>query len=290
MKYNLMAQKSNEELTLVNSQNALNSAILNLKVQMQFPIEKDLDIILPSLEKTLDPQMPDANTLYLSCLNRMPEIKAAEAGLQSSNLQTKMAQGNYAPSIQLYASLSTVYSESAKEVFNQRISGTQVIGVVEGSLENVVIPAYSYETRTISLADQFKDNFGQGAGLNFSWTLFSGMQMRNNVAKARINYQIAEISLTQARNTLLNDITTAVNEFNASLARLKASENNLNAQKLAFDFMEKRYQSGVSNAVEFTTAKNNYQIALTNYALAKYDYLFRYMVINFYSGKPLSLN
>jgi len=43
------------------------------------------------------------------------------------------------------------------------------------------------------------------------------------------------------------------------------------------------------NAVDFSVAKNNYSKARSDLAQAKYEYIFKAKILDFYTGKPIKL-
>ncbi|MEL6867812.1 MAG: TolC family protein, partial [Bacteroidota bacterium] len=62
------------------------------------------------------------------------------------------------------------------------------------------------------------------------------------------------------------------------------------ALRLAYDNAQKRFDLGVINTFEYTTSKNNLDQAEVDLIVAKYDYVFRLKIVDFYTGKKLSVN
>ena len=94
----------------------------------------------------------------------------------------------------------------------------------------------------------------------------------------------------QAKQQLKADVQNAIANARAAKLELTASETSLEAAKAAFDNAQKRYDLGAINTLELTTAKTNLDTAELNVARAKYDYIFRLKIIDFYMGKDLNLN
>jgi outer membrane protein len=92
------------------------------------------------------------------------------------------------------------------------------------------------------------------------------------------------------RQQLKNDIQTAIANARSAKRQLAAAEKTLEAQTNAYANTEKRYSIGAANTFEMTTAKNNLDIAQNDLTVAKYDYLFRLKIIDFYLGKPITLD
>jgi outer membrane protein len=56
----------------------------------------------------------------------------------------------------------------------------------------------------------------------------------------------------------------------------------------AFDDAQKRYEAGVMNSFNYTQIKQRYDAAVSDEVRAKYDYIFKLKVVEFYFGVPLS--
>ena len=200
-----------------------------------------------------------------------------------------MANGNLFPSIALYGSVSTVFSQSAKEVVNTSLIGTSPIGYTQTSNEVVLKPIYDLELKTIKFGKQLESNLGQGAGINLSWNLFNGFATQNQIQKAKINQTITDLNFTKTKNTLLSDINIAVNTFNAAKVKFDASENNVEAQTTSLEYIQKRFDAGVSNSFDFIIAKNNYSQAKSSALQAKYELIFRALILEYYKGNIIQL-
>ncbi len=285
----LKAQLANEQLNYITAVNSKQSAILSLKTLMQMPMEDDLDIEIPSITGDLIYNTLTAVQIYEIALGSMPQVKAANHQLESAGIQSKMARGSMAPTISLYGNISTVYSQSAKTITDAKISGTAPIGYTQNTNEVVLQPTYSYTAKTIDFSTQFKDNLGQSMGLSLSWNLFNGMQVQNQYQKSKINQQISELNLMKVKNTLLSDINIAVTNYNASKAKYDAAKNNVEAQKLSLDYIQKRYDAGASTSFDFIQSKNNYLQAQTNETQARFELIFRSLILEYYKGNPIIL-
>ncbi len=288
---NLLTQKAqlaNEELNLVNAKNNLLTALTNLKFIMQMPLQEELSIVNPQID--INQENPyTIQDLYISAVSKQPQVLAAIQQNEAAAIQTKVAKGLFSPNISIYGSISTVFSENSKEITGARIIGSEVIGLTQSTNENVIRPTVEYQSKTINFSDQFKDNLGQSAGVSLSWNLFNGFQTHNQIQKAKINEDISQINLIRVQNTLMSEITLAFNNYQAALAKFKASQNSTIAQKQSLDYIQKRFDAGVSNSFELNQTKNNYNIAYSNEIQAKYDLVFRGLILSFYKNNTIEL-
>ncbi len=285
----LKAQLANEQLNLVTAENSKNSALLNLKTLMQMPPEQDLNLVMPEISPDIISNPFTVDELYQISLQNMPQIKSAVLQSEAAKFQSRLSKGNLSPTISLFGSFSTVYSQSAKTISGYSPAGNQIIGYTQNTNENVLQPIFDYQLSTIAFNKQLRDNFGQSAGISLSWNLFSGFQVQNQIQKAKINYQISELNLLKAKSTLLNDINAALNSYNAAKARHDAAVNNVEAQKISLEYIQKRYDAGASTSFDFIQSKNNFLQAQSSEIQARYELVFRGLILEFYKGSQINL-
>ena len=59
------------------------------------------------------------------------------------------------------------------------------------------------------------------------------------------------------------------------------------ASEESFKLMSEKYENGKANAVEYNEAKQNLMKAQSDELQAKYEYLFRTKILDFYKGEPI---
>jgi len=59
------------------------------------------------------------------------------------------------------------------------------------------------------------------------------------------------------------------------------------ASEESFKLMSEKYENGKANAVEYNEAKQNLMKSQSDELQAKYDYLFRTKILDFYKGEPI---
>jgi len=95
--------------------------------------------------------------------------------------------------------------------------------------------------------------------------------------------------MENSRKALYKEIQQAY--FNATAAQEKyiASEKSVAASKEAFTYAEERYASGRSTVFEYNESKTKYAQSLSEQAQAKYNFIFRARILDFYNGIPITL-
>lgn len=285
----LKAQIANEQYNVILALNTLNASLLNLKTLLQMGVDQELNLSLPVIPLDGTANEFSVNELYQIAVENMPQVKAAVLQNEAANYQTRAAQGSMFPSISLFGSLSTVYSQSVKVFSNPQISGSQVIGYTQTSNESVLQPTFSYQISPKAFGKQLSDNLGQSAGISLSWNIFNAFQVKNQIQKSKINEELSEMNLIKIKNTLLNEINAAMNSYRSAKAKHDAAMNSVEAQKMSFDYIQKRFDAGVSNSYDFIQSKNNLLQAQSNEVQARYELVFRGLILEFYKGNPINL-
>jgi outer membrane protein len=97
----------------------------------------------------------------------------------------------------------------------------------------------------------------------------------------------AEINSEFARQTLRQTIETAYNDVYSSAKAYQSSLRRVEAQEESFRAMQQRYDNGAANATDYELAENNLFQARSDLLRAKYDYIFKLKILDFYQGKPI---
>lgn len=255
----LDAQQASNELNVITNENAVNLSILRLKQALQIPGSQTMDIEVPELsvaDGTID---ETAEQIYEKALTAMPEVRSARLKLQSSLFAFKAARGSYFPRLSVNGNLFTNYSSA----IDDRIPGGY------------------------SRGEQLNDNLAQSASLQLQIPIFNGYQTRASVKRSYFNTQQAEINLTSAENTLRQSVETSYNDASASSKTYQSALRLVNAREEAFRMLKQRYDNGAANFVEYQTAENALFQAKSDLVRAKYDFIFKKKVLDFYQGKPI---
>lgn len=260
----LQSQNATNELNLINAKNGLRAAKLSLAQAMQIPFTESFDVIEPEYEVSqaaITGETPAA--IFEIAVQLMPQIKAASADVKSAEYGVKIAKGAFYPTLDAGISAFSNYVDQA---------------FVPGSTEIIPFPT------------QVENNFSQSGTLNLSIPIFTRFSNKANLQRARVQQQLAEVSELEAKNKLRQDIETAYNSafsaeqsYQASLIRVKSLEET-------FRIAQQRFDLGAINSVDFQVAQNNLFNAQADLLNAKYTYIFRIKVLDFYLGNPINLN
>lgn len=295
-KYNILAQIAQGEQAAVQSQNSVELAYLSLKQLLQLEPDYELSIERPAIAIPADaaPESLTLTPLYTTALGTQPNIQAADFRIKSAEEGIFLAKSAYWPTVSLFANLSSNYSTQLLDYQNGTFLGQELTQpvIVKVNDVDVTIQQYidRYSYKKVSYLDQIDQNFGQGVGLNISIPIYQNGRVRLNVERAQLNVINAQLQQNQVRQTLKNDIQTSIANARAARKQLEAAQKTYDATKIAFENTQKRHALGAVNTLDLTTAKNNLDISENDLTVARYDYLFKLKILDFYEGKPLTLN
>jgi outer membrane protein len=297
-KLNLDAQLASDELSLVQNENNLALSLLNLKQLLLLPAGTPIMVDKPEIDVELEFSLvEEIGDIYSTAEQLMPEIKSADLTIQSADLGYRIAQGRRYPSLSVNGGFSTNYSTAAdreRRVFDGTETVLRQTGFLTAdpatTVSSIVLQPNVVEViPDFPVGDQFGDNFSQSLSLNLSIPVFNRWQTEAGVQRSKINQQRAQITAQETRNQLRQDIETSYNDALAASKSYDASTKQVQALQESFRVTQNQYDLGAVNFTDFQVATNNLVQAKSDLIRAKYQYLFRLKVLNFYQGKPLTI-
>lgn len=279
---------------VVSAENALLISKLSLAQLLQLEDFKDFDVAEVTNESLLNEvmmQTPEA--IYSKAKEERVELKIAKANLEIAERDVKIAKGSYMPT------LGAFYNFNTRAAYLDRVVGftpdldspTTVIGVVEGTNQNVVAPNFSPVLgSSLPLLDQFEENKGHSFGFQLSIPILNGFAVRNSVDRAKIAVDRYKIAYTQEELDLERNVYTAFSDAKGALNSYEAAVAALESRELAFQYARERYNVGMMNAFDFNQAQTLFANAQSEVIRTKYDYVFRVKVVEFYFGIPIRKN
>lgn len=286
----IQAQYASEELNLVNAENQLYISLLNLQQILDLPFDTAFSIDIPELaDPDEDPLVIDATEVYQTAEQIMPEIKSAELNTQSAEKGLSIAKGGRSPQLYLSANYNSGYSDLRQQVvetgppqqipLGETMSGEAVVSYPQ---EIPVYGAYPY-------FDQMRDNTSAGVGLGLSIPIFNGWNVNTSIANARIMHENAKLDLQSKKLTLYATIQQSYADAMAALKKFKATQKALTSMEESFKYTEKKFEVGLVNTVDYNMSKNQLISTQSDLLQAKYDFIFRTKILNFYQGIPITL-
>ena len=287
----LQAQKASNEVQVIQAENNLNLSYLQLKQALMLPGDVDLDVVVPEIElDTMNFVDVNAQKVYEIAEATMPDVRSADLQIQSADIAVRVAKANYMPRLTLNAGINSNYSSLLKE--NGRIQNTGIvtpvpIGYVQSTGAAVVTPIEERVRVDYPVGDILIDNFGQGVSLSLQIPIFNNLQTNSAVQRAKIAREQAGLQAAQVRQNLRQTIEIAFNDVYSSGKTYQSSLKQVVAQEEAFRATKQRFDNGATNYAQYELAEDNLFRARSDLIRAKYNYIFKLKILDFYQGKPI---
>lgn len=258
----IQAQLAREELQHVNNKNAVQLSYLTLYQLLELPIAESFLIERPVLPE-IKANITIANSLdvYDNAMNARPEIKAAQLRVKSAEMQLEIAKGNRYPSLTFGANYYNLYNNKYSDIYGEKIE----------------------------FGKQLKNNARSSAGFTLGIPIFNWFQIKNAIANSTLQIYDYKYRLQSASNILRKDIEQAYTNALASLNRYISTQKAVVSMEEAFRYVEEKYNVGMVNSVEYNQSKNDLTAAKSQLLQARYEYIFRTKILDFYNGNAIEL-
>jgi outer membrane protein len=252
----LEAQLSSDKYLLVNAENTLSLARLNLKQLLELKLEDEIDIVIPQInEQNILQPLSDLSNIYRISSTVMPRMKISRLNTNITGIETEMAKGGYFPKVSLSASAGTSH-----------LSGGY-----------------------LSFEDQLRNNFNDGVGVTVNIPIFTNRTNKSAVERAQLNEKTAKLNLQEAEKNLLAEIETVYQDALSAQSRYIAASESVRALRISYDLFEQQFNLGMRNTLDLLTEKNNLLTAMQNQLQAKYMSIMNAQLLNLYQDLPIEI-
>lgn len=296
---NLEAQIAQSEQMLIQSRNAYDIAILQLKQVLRLDPSFPFEVVAPEgVPVSTDPDMVDFEEAFAEAQKNRPDLYGQGLRVQSADLGVKLAKGDFLPTVSAFGSLGSAYSNQAREAIDFMevdITTPVVISSNDPRLPVDNLPAELKTSSIVPITDkpaystQLDNNLSYGFGFSVGIPIYRNGITKSSVQRAKLNAINSQLQYDQILENLKIAVQQSIADARAAKKKLEASEKSLNAQKLAFDNTNKRLEIGAANTFEWESQKTQMENAEIQVLIDKYDYLFKIKILEFYLGKPLKL-
>lgn len=244
------ARVAQDEMNKTQAENNYQLALLELSQLLELSTPQSLSIQSGDTTVAFDPLTPP-DEIYQQALHIKPEIQAAQLRLQGSENNIRIAQSGFYPQLSLGADWGTGFSSDL---------------------------VYSF-------GKQIKENQKKGIGLTLRIPIFNRFTTQNRVRTARLQQMDMALKLDNTKKVLYKEIQQAWYNALAAESKYNSSEVAVTANEESFRLMNEKFNNGKATFIEYNEAKLNLTKALSDKLQAKYDYLFRTKILDFYKGK-----
>lgn len=256
--YESEALAANDRMTLTQSRNDLQLALLDLSQALNRESAAGFDIVEPVLDsvalETLH-HLGNPDAVYAYAAENRPHIRAEKLRLESSEHAVDVARSA------LYPTLS--------------LSGGYGTGV--------------YSADDSKFWAQMRHNSREYVGLSLGIPIFNRRATRNNIRTARIAVRSQQLAVTEAERALRKEIEQAWYNADTAYAKYRAADAAFASAEVAFSYEQAKAEAGRSTVFDFNDAKTRMEKAAAEAVQAKYEFVFRSKILDFYRGEPLRL-
>ena len=251
----LTAQRATDEYNLVSAESQLAQYKLQLKQLLELTTE-DFDVAIPTTsdEQALE-EIPSMSSVYEAALLQRPEIKNAELGLKSGDLQLKIAKAGWMPTLNMTGGVSTSTNSLTDNEW-----GTQM-----------------------------KTNFNSQVGATISIPIYDQRKARTAVNKARITQLEAQLALQEKQKKVYADIEGYWLNAQTNQQQFRSALLNVASEQASYDLLSEQFQLGLKNIVELMTGKDKLLKAQQNKLQSKYTTILNQQLLKFYKGETMKI-
>jgi outer membrane protein len=251
--YEIEAKLAKAEQNLVVSENSYRMSKISLSQLLLFKdVEKfeiaDEEYIIPESEIILK----DVSEIYKVALRNRNDIKLARTNLEIAKKDETISKSNLLPSI------GSFYSFSSR----------------------VMVDAPT------SFQEQYDLNSGKSFGLQINIPILNGYATRAGIKKSKINVLRNKNILEQSKLDLENTVNQSLNDARGALKAYEAAKKTNLASKTSYNYAKERFENGAMNTINFLQAQQRFESSQSELIRAKYDYIFKIKVLEFYFGIP----
>jgi outer membrane protein len=267
------AAAANAELLLLNAQRAYQLAEVSLMQTLQLDPFGNYNFVVPDVsDDQLTPEQYDSNTLLRNAFDRRLDLRAQESAIDASVQGIRLARSSMMPSLSLSGSIGSGFSSlQQRTVLDDQ--GLPMEGPDGFSIRE-----------DVPFGTQIDNNRSQTIGLNLQIPIFNRFFTRTQVQRAQVQYDNARLDLENLQQDIGLQVRQSYLDYLTDEKRLDVTEKQLRAAEQALEAEQERYNVGASTLVELTQARANFVQASSDRADAKYTFLFRKRLIEYYIG------
>lgn len=255
--YELEATLASQQQQLVNTENTLLIAKINLSQMMLLDDYANFDIAdqeYPVQISTIENETPEA--ILAKAKESVKDIKIASYNLELAKKDVEISRAGYYPTLTAFLGYNNRWSNNIPLSFNDQIT------IFDGT-------AY---------------------GLQLNVPILNGLVSRTRVQRSKLNVERTDLALKQAELDLERNVFQAYSDVINARKSFESAQKTLEAREKANEFSKARYEIGMLNAFDFAQTTSVMERAQSEVLRTKYDYIFRIKILEFYFGIPIIKN
>ena len=255
--YEVEAQVAQNRQALIEAENSYRLALVDLCQLINYKdVEKFVGDISNSQLSTFNFQLstllPTPDVVFAHAVANRPSIEAQQRRVESAEFAVKETKAEYYPQLSLNASWGTGYY-------------------------------HTFNGNNPAFGNQFVDNGSEVIGLSLNIPIYNRMQVRHAVKRQQIAVEEAKLSELEMKDRLYKDIQSAYYNAIAAQEKHTATQKSRESAAKALEFAASKYELGRISTYEYSEAQTRLYRAEAEEMQAKYEYLLRSRILDFYS-------
>lgn len=195
--------------------------------------------------------LPNPDEVFAHALTNRPSLEVQRNRVASAELAIKETKAEFYPQLNLNASWGTGYY-------------------------------HTFNGNNPAFGNQFVDNGSEVIGLSLNIPIYNRMQVRHAVKRQQIALDEARLTELELKDRLYKDIQSAYYNALAAKDKYEAAQKSREAGVKALEFAESKYELGRLSTYEYNEAQTRLYRAEAEETQAKYEYLLRIRILEFY--------
>ena len=254
--YEVEAQVAQNCQALIEAENSYRLALVDLCQLINYKdVEKFVGDISNSQFSTANSQfstlLPTPDDVFSKALANRPSIEAQRNRVASAELAIKETKAEFYPQLNLNASWGTGYY-------------------------------HTFNGNNPAFGNQFVDNGSEVIGLSLNIPIYNRMQVRHAVKRQQIALDEARLTAQEITDRLYKDIQSAYYNAIAAQEKHTAAQKSRESAAKALEFAQSKYELGRLSTYEYSEAQTRLQQAQVQETQARYEYLLRARILEFY--------
>lgn len=252
----LSAQRASSEYSIVESETQLAKYKLQLKQALDLDAGTVFDVAIPSTsDQQALAEIPSLVSVFDAAMAQRPEIKNALLGIESSNLQMKIAKAGALPTVTVNGGLGTSTNSMS----------------------------------SLAWGTQMKNNFDLTASVAINVPIFDARRTKTSVNKARIAQDQAQLNFEDEERALYCTIEELWLDAINNQQKFRSALATVESEQESYNLLSEQFNLGLKNIVELLTGKDKLLTAQQNKLQSKYTTILSQQLLKFYQNGTIKI-
>ena len=252
----LTAQRASSEYSIVESETQLAKYKLQLKQALDLDAGTAFDVAIPATsDQQALAEIPSLSSVFEAAMAQRPEIKNALLGIESSNLQMKIAKAGALPTVTVNGGVGTSTNSMS----------------------------------SLAWGTQMKNNLDLTASVAVNVPIFDARRTKTNVNKARIAQEQAHVNYDNEQHDLYCTVEELWLDAINNQQKFRSALATVESEQESYNLLSEQFNLGLKNIVELLTGKDKLLTAQQNKLQSKYTTILSQQLLRFYQNGTIKI-